>query len=118
MYYFLHIPSVNVIVHRSTMNEKTNFSGAIFDSIVTLKEGDANAFASLIDEARISLLASNVIDGNVSSAYLYEFLSKMNAITELEMYGKEYFRLAMTMKRHVDSPSPLRHYYPVTFDCL
>ena len=59
---------------------------------MALKEGDVHVFECLIDEARISLLTSNGIEGNVSTSSLYDFLSKMNAITVLEAYGKEYFR--------------------------
>ena len=57
-----------------------------------MKEGDLNVFQNLVDDARINLLTSNTIEGNVSMSSLYDFLSKMNAITELENFGKEYFR--------------------------
>ena len=78
----------------SSYEETSIFSGAIFESIVALKEGDLHVFQSIIDEARINFLTSNGIEGNVSTSSLYDFLSKMNAITELEAYGKEYFRYA------------------------
>ena len=79
----------------SSYEERTNFSGAIFESIIALKEGDLHVFQSIIDEARINFLTSNGIKGNVSTSSLYDFLSKMNAISELEVYGKEYFRYAL-----------------------
>lgn len=77
---------------RTTYQDKTSFSGSIYDSIVALKEGDQGVFDSMINEARIHLLTHDGITDNVSTSRLYHFMSKMNAVTELENYGKEYFR--------------------------
>ena len=52
-------------------------------------------FDSMISEARIDLLTYDGITDNVSTLRLYHFMSKMNAVTELENYGKEYFRYVM-----------------------
>ncbi len=77
---------------RSSFRKKPGFSQNIYSSILALKEGEEHEFGFLMDEARLIVLSDSQITGNVSANVLYQFLSKFNAITQLEEYGKQYFR--------------------------
>ena len=76
---------------RSSFQNAAGFSENIYNSLVALKEGDEKHFGFLIDEAKLTVLSDNATNGNISTANLYQCLSKLNAVTQLEHYGKQYF---------------------------
>eukprot|EP00795_Rhopilema_esculentum_P013768 gene13768-4694_t len=94
----------------SPNQDKTTFSSNLYGSIVALKDGDQFGFKSFIDDARLTLLRSDETRGNATTSRLYDFLSKMHAVTQLELYGRQYFSKDLFGARTTALPNDFKHY--------